>query len=53
MGQKVEEIIRLSRPIGEPGSGLSLEELSDKCLLLRRMLSKLEALHDDIVVREL
>ena len=53
VGQKVEEIIHLSLPIGEPGSGLSLEEISDKCLLLRRILSKLEALHDDIVVREL
>jgi len=48
---KVAEIAKLAKPIGEPGSGLSLDKINDSCTELRAVLIDLDREHAEEIVR--
>lgn len=51
LGEKAVEILRLSRPIGSPGSGLDLNQVQSDIAELRALLSQLDSLHTEIILR--
>ena len=45
MDEKKEEIQKLNKPVGDPGSGLSLEEIKNDCIELRSIIIELDKEH--------
>ena len=51
LGSRMIEVHALKKPIGEPGSGLALDDLKQKTDSLRQLLIRLDLMHTEEIVR--
>ena len=51
LNSRAVEVHTLKKPIGEPGSGLSLTELKEEIEKLRKLLIRLDSMHTEEIVR--
>ncbi len=51
VSQKVTEVVKLTKPLGDPGSGLSLDAIKDSCKELRQLLIELDSEHTGEIIK--
>jgi hypothetical protein len=51
VSDRVTELAKLMKPIGDPGSGLSLESIKKACTDLRELLIELDSEHTAEIIR--